>query len=623
MKTQTTNSSGMRAIIVLIWMCCLGTAVFPQSTDEEMIEAFQEMKTVADAEQFIIKHCPNELAFRAVQLLTASFLFQSNWTSADSVYRTYKKYFPNMQIRFEKIIELLNTPFRKLKIDELGSEVNTKYDEYSPIIAANGQYIYFTRAKPKLVKIGDEWKKLRQEDIYVSRFNSINNSWEKAIELDEVLNTDSNEAPVGISADGNTLLLFGNYSGSLGKGDIFYTEKMTTGWSSIEHYTEPINSSDFEADAMMTADGKALLFISDRPGGIGEYHPKDVDSYDGGSWGNTDIYICPKTDSGWSDPINLGEIVNTPYSERSPFLHPDGKTLYFSSIGHYGLGNFDVFQTTRLSDTSWTEWSAPVNLGKEYNGSGVDWYYKISTKGDFAYFSVRDINEDNNNYDLYTIELSKRPDLVTTVAGKVKDSQGNPLSVTIKWDDLTLIKEAGEARSDPKTGEYFIALPAGHKYNYHAEKEGYIGKSEELDLTDKKEFERYTLDMVLFPIKGIEKDSLSIEIMVYFDTDSSDLNRESELELNRWVDILKKNSDLALEIHGHTDDTGSEKHNEILSLERANAVKNYFIGKGIAKHRIKTKGFGETRPIDSNDTEDGRQKNRRVVAKNFSISSSN
>ncbi|MDZ7262623.1 MAG: OmpA family protein [candidate division KSB1 bacterium] len=368
---------------------------------------------------------------------------------------------------------------------------------------------------------------------------------------------------------------------------------------------------------MLTADGKAILFTSDRPGRIGEFHKKNY-FFHGSTWGNIDIYVCNKTDSGWSEAINLGGTINTPYCEYTPFLHPDGKTLYFSSDGHYGFGELDVFKATRLSDTSWTEWSEPINLGKEINGPNKDWGYRIATAGDLAYFSVFNRPEGYGGDDIYSIELPPevKPLAVTTVSGKVADPDGQPLEVEIKWNDLTLNKPAGEARSDPKTGRYFIALPAGHRYSYYPEKDGYISETKYLDLTDKKQYAEYSLDIILYPVITVGKgEPPPFKLVVFFDVDKWELREDSFLELNHWVDFLKKNPEIHFEIHGHTDSTGTEAHNQWLSDQRAQSVADYLVTKGISKKRLTARGFGESRPVDTNETEEGRQNNRRVEIK--------
>ncbi|MDZ7263289.1 MAG: OmpA family protein [candidate division KSB1 bacterium] len=615
------------------WVICmvLSLIIFPwpdltypqtSESEDQMIKAFKDMETTADYEKFINTYHPDELAFLAVQKLTKPFLERQDWPGAVAVYQKYKPQFPGMEQKFDKIIALLNAPAVDVEIKNLGSGVNTDAGEYCPVISADNKRLYFLRTRDKFITVGNLKFRMEDEDVFYSKFDSMSApyNWGSGIKMVSIC-TDNPEGPLGISSDGNTLLVFGNYEGSIGRGDIFFTEKKAYGWGKVKPMPAPINSGEFDADATFTADGKAILFVSDRPGGVGTFQQKD-EFFHGDYWGNTDIYVCLKqSDTTWTGPINLGPIINTPYCERSPFLHPDGKTLYFSSTGHPGFGELDVFKATRLSDTSWTQWSAPENLGKEYNSSDYDWGYMISTAGDLAYLSVRNRSNSYGGSDIYSVKLKEtaKPLAVTTVSGKITDPDGKALEAKIKWDDQTMGKPAGEAKSDPQNGRYFIVLPAGHRYGYHAELEGYIGKSEHLDLTDKKQFTEYNLDIVLYPAEKIKEvitkgDSvISIEVNnIFFDIDRWELKKESHEELDRWVEFLAANPDIPFEIHGHTDNTGTDDHNLVLSEKRAAAVQQYLLNKGITRSRMTIKGFGRTKPVETNDTEEGRQKNRRV-----------
>ena len=202
--------------------------------------------------------------------------------------------------------------------------------------------------------------------------------------LADLSTADGNEAPMAISADGNILLLWRNDNG----GDIYYSLKTRYGWSNPVAFPYPINSEYYEGDASFTADGKGLLFTSSRPGGL-NVNSINQGLYRGDNEYPTDIYISEKLDGNkWSNPINLGNQINTPYTERSPFLHPDGRTLYFSSDGHYGIGSTDVFMTQRLNDSSWTHWATPINMGKNINTVNKDWGFKFSTDGEYAFYSA-------------------------------------------------------------------------------------------------------------------------------------------------------------------------------------------------------------------------------------------
>jgi outer membrane protein OmpA-like peptidoglycan-associated protein len=612
---------GIRFFGVAIFLVVLTSFLYPvpqhatAQSCEELEVMLQQAKTVQDYEQFIAENSPCELAFVAVQRLAATYVNDTNWLAAASVYMKYENSFPGMSHRFDAIIKILEAPDEDLQKARLGKGVNTRGSEYRPIITADSKTLYFTRNR------GQE---AGGEDIYHSDWHR--RKWQKADNVGPPVSTPEHEMILGVSTDETTLTLFGNYPGSFGRGDIFYAERGKECWTEIKHYPAPINSENFESDGMLPADGRSLLFISDRPGSIGAFKQKET-LFHGGYAGNTDIYVYVETPDGKGESINLGSTINTPFAEYSPFLHPDGRTLYFSSEGHYGLGGLDVFMSRRLSSTSWTEWTDPVNLGKEINSPQNDWGFQITTEGDLAYYATAekkagcwegDIATTQTGCgpsDIYSTQLPAhaRPAVAVAVFGKVTDPDMTPLQARIFWNDLTLNKSAGEAKSDPQTGDYYIVLPAGHLYGYSAEKEGYMGASKTLNFTDIKEYTEYQHDIVLYPLDKLITDQIALKLNnIFFDFDKYSLRPESHLELNRWIGIFEKNPDLKAEIHGHACWIGTETYNQTLSEQRATAVINYLVDKGIDRSRFTMKGFGETKPTASNETQEGREKNRRV-----------
>lgn len=557
--------------------------------------------------QNILKiYAPSEDAFIALQRLAKPYLDKKDWKKAVDVFTENKsKFHSDIQERIDKIIAVLLAPEEGIIMINLGGNINSQQHEYCPVISPDGKTIYFTGR--------DREDGIGGEDIYMSELK--NDMWQIAKPLGPEINTESNEFINSISADGNILVLFGNYEESLGRGDNFYVERTAKGWSHIQHFPPPINSRWWDADAFLTADGKAILFSSDRPGAIGEYHQKDK-YFHGIFWGNTDIYVCLREGDGWSKvAINLGPAINTPYTERSPFLHPDGRTLYFSSDGHYGLGKSDVFKSVRLSDTSWTDWSEPVNLGKEINTSEEDWGYKITTDGKRAYFSTKG-STGYGAEDIYYINLPQyaKPELnVTTVTGKVLDENGKPVDATIRWEDFDQLKEVGVAKTNPVTGEYFIALPVGKYYAYYADVKGYYSTVKYLDLTQAKAYQEVKTDVNVVSVDELKNTGMSIRIEnIFFDFDKYDLKEKSYEALNLLYKFLNTNPDIVVEINAYTDNIGSDKYNQKLSENRAGSVVNYLIEKGISRSRLYPQGFGKGDPIASNETEEGRALNRRV-----------
>ncbi len=569
-------------------------------------------------EAYIAQNAPSEDAFVAVQRLAYHAIQQKNWAEATEIFRQYEPKFPDMRARFDVIIHILNTPGEPLNVTDLGDSISA-HDTASayepsilPVIIPDGNTIYFTTLHPNT----------GEDVMYSSR---VRGSWTKATMLPPPITTVNSESVTGISPDGNMLLLFGNYPGGPLRGNIYYSVKDSDGsWSKVKPFPAPINSDYFDGDGKMTSDGNAILFVSDRPGGIGGYHPKvslndpDAATYHGSNWGNTDIYVSVKqSDGSWGQAINLGSTINTPYAERSPFLHPDGKTLYFSSEGHAGLGYLDIYKSTRLNDSSWTEWSEPVNLGREINTAEDDWGYVTSTDGKTAYMSMPR-NKGNGAGSIYSMTLPQaaKPAEVATVMGTVTDENGKPLSASIQWEDLETGKPVGELSSDPIAGDYFITLPLHKNYGYHAEKVGYFPVSNHLDLRGQDTAVHVSQHIVLVSVKSMQQNDVAVSLNnIFFDRDAAKLRPESFPELFRLMDILKQAPGTRIEVAAYTDNTGSYSHNLELSKQRAESVVAFLVAKGCDTTTLVPMGYSDAKPIASNETEEGRAMNRRVEFK--------
>jgi outer membrane protein OmpA-like peptidoglycan-associated protein len=459
--------------------------------------------------EFINKNAPSEDAFVAVQRLAGMAVKQKKWDEAVEIFTKYKPLFPDMESRFEKIIQTLKAPSQNLIVEKLPNTINDeKGNSYIPLITADNKRMYFCS--------NSRLDGFSGEDIYYSDY--INGNWTKAKILPKLINGDGNQAPSFVSLDGNTVYYFNSYMrfawwkipitiiGILGQRYIpptsnvvrlSYTNRIKgengEEWTEFESLPEPIESSYWQAANSITNDGKAIFFSSDRPGGIGDFHKKN-EYFHGSYWGNIDIYVSVKDDKGnWGEPINVGNNINTPYADKDPFIHPDGKTLFFSSDGHNGFGNLDVYYSRRLSDTSWTEWSEPVNLGKDVNTIFDDWGYKISLGGDVAYFA----KEEDNKNNIYSIKIPKVTDAVAVLSGIVKDEKGNLLSAQIKWKVSDSSKIAGELTTNPNTGSYFTVLQLGKKWVLFVAKEGYYQYTKEIDLTNTKESVDIIEDIIL------------------------------------------------------------------------------------------------------------------------------
>ena len=481
--------------------------------------------------------------------------------------------------------------------ENLGSGVNTIYDELQPIVTPDGKGLYICRyGDPGNIGGGT------YSDVYFSSLQG--QAWGPARNLGFPVNNAVNNSVVAVTPDGNRLILLNNYTPTpVGSGGIATSVRGSNGqWMPpqpmpIENYYTYCNFVEFH----LGPDGRTLVMSLER-------HSKQC---------MRDIYVSFLQANGrWSEPRHLGNKVNTPGNESSPFLAADNRTLYFASDGHGGYGDSDIFMTKRLDD-SWTNWSEPVNLGKPINSAGWDAYYSVPASGEYAYFASS--QNSLGKGDIFRIKLPQglRPEPVVLVRGQVFDAKTKqPIAAEIQYERLSDGKSLGQALSDPQEGRYQISLPYGEHYGFRATAKGYLSLSEELDLSERKEYAEITRDLYLTPI---EKDASIRLNNVFFERSKAVLLNTSYSELNRLVVILKENPGLEIQIEGHTDGVGNPDANLRLSNERVEAVRQYLIDQGIHGNRIKGKGFGGSRPIAPNDTEANKMKNRRVEFRVLSL----
>jgi outer membrane protein OmpA-like peptidoglycan-associated protein/Tol biopolymer transport system component len=554
-------------------------------------------------QQFCLDNRDKPEGISGLKMYSAYYTNIQKWDSAAYIWKAFKKYYPKYQGFIDSTIDLLLRKEQPVRINNYGNIVNSTGAEWDPNISPDGNTIYYSAVKSGGFGNADIW--------YSERSDS---GWTKPQNLGATVNSMNNETVDNISPDGNTLFISGDFEGTFGKFDIYTATKDENGWTSLKHFPMPINSEYQDEACNLTADGNVLIFSSDRKGGVGEYLAYG-NLRNGSDMGNMDIWVSEKQDDGyWGEPINLGESINTPFAERAPYLHPDGKTLYFSSNAHPGFGKLDVYKSTRLSDTSWTEWSKPINLGKNINTVEDDWGYVITASGDSAVFAARNRTIGYGNWDLYSVSLPDkfRPNPICTINGNVRDINGKPLKVDIVWEDLQTKKTIGKVSSDPRTGKYFINLPLGKFYGYYAEKDGYYPISNNVNLINGKEGYNYKVDITMVSPSQLKNDE-TIELKnIFFDYDDYSLRRESEPELDRISRFLAQNKELKLQIEGHTDNNGTQEYNQKLSEQRAKAIKEYLVKKGISANRLKAIGYGDSRPAYANVGEQEMSKNRRV-----------
>ena len=409
---------------------------------------------------------------------------------------------------------------------------------------------------------------------------------------------------IGITPDGNTAILSGKYNhdGSPGGQGVSISERTFDGWTipkpvTITNYKNTANMSDW----FLSNDKRVLLQSSSRQ----KAKPENIT--------NMDIFVSiHQGNNVFSEPVNLGPTINTKKFEAAPFLAADGVTLYFSSDGHGGLGDNDIFMTKRLDDT-WTNWSEPVNVGAPINSEDYDSDFTISAQGDYAYLAR--YVDTYGEADVFRVKLSKeaRPNPVVLISGRVLNKKTDqPIGAEIIYEQLPEGTEIGRAASSPKDGTYKIILPYGKRYGFRAGAKGYYAITENLDVSDLTEYREIERDLYLAPIEVGQTVRLN---NIFFESGKSTLLPESFPELNRVVTMMQGSSDMQIELSGHTDNVGSDAANLTLSQNRAQAVVDYLGSKGIQATRLVAKGYGESDPVATNDSDQGRAKNRRVEFK--------
>ncbi|HZY25829.1 MAG TPA: OmpA family protein [Bacteroidales bacterium] len=474
----------------------------------------------------------------------------------------------------------------------VGPGINTNDDEYWPSITADGHTLMFTRQVNVINNPG--FRGIVQEDFYISYL--VNNVWQKALNAEAPLNSMENEGAQTLSSDGNYMFFTGcNRAGGMGSCDIYFSAFKNGKWTQPSNVGPPINTNHWESQPSISADGKTLFFSSNRPGGFG----------------GKDLWVSRLNENNrWGVPKNMGSNINTAGDEMSPFIHFDGKTLYFASDGRVGMGGFDLYMTRMKDDSTWTE---PQNLGYPINTYNDEMGLIIESAGQKAYYSStkdKSQGKDIFSFDLYA---SIRPDPVSYLKGKVYDKEtGKLLQADYELVNLSTGKILMKNATD-EMGNFLVCLPSGFNYGINVSKPGYLFYSENFTFEGiHTASEPFIKRIVLNPLKIGEKMLLS---NVFYEIDSWQLKKESLIELNNLVSLLSDNKNLVMEIGGYTDSTGSEEYNMVLSEKRALSVVNYLIKMGISADRLQYKGYGTASSLGDNITVEGRKLNRRTEAK--------
>ena len=488
------------------------------------------------------------------------------------------------------------------------TEINSPYKDYCTMLTADGRSMYFTSRRFTVYGNLDPNDNMYYEDIYYTQKDT--NGWSLPAYV-KLLNTPYHDDVVGLSQDGNTLIIYRD-------GDLYYCEKNGDKWTQPKAFPKTINSSQVESSACFSPDGRTLYFVR------GKNINKPLQS-------NADIYYSQLDDKGnWSEPTKLPSNINSPFDEDGLFLLADGKTLYFSSKGHNSIGGYDIFVTKILQDGSFSD---PVNLGYPINSPLDDIYFVMEPTLIKGYFSstrndsqgLMDIyeilflekaikhNTEDNLIACQTTPTSDIPmeDMVLiVVTGRIIDQSTNsPIDAEIIIIDNNTNQIVYRTKANSQTGEYTITIPNGKNYGMTIRKDGYMFYSENFDLITYSQRQDIEKNIVL---QTIEKENKITLNNIFFDFASYNLKSSSVAELMNVVEFMKNNPNIKIEIAGHTDNIGSAENNQILSEKRANAVKLYIVDQGIEANRISTKGYGMSKPIADNTTEEGRKQNRRV-----------
>ena len=478
--------------------------------------------------------------------------------------------------------------------------VNSPYDEQSPVITPDGKALYFTVANHPQNTNG----KKDLGDIWVSLW--IGGTWSAPVHAGSVINDASFNSVGGFSADGNQLFLmnhFGRNGGPSTQG-IAVSKKTDSGWSTPENISIPyfLNRSA-KLTGKINEEGDVFIFSAD------SYNTRGVE----------DIYVSLKREDKWTEPINLGSTINSAYQELSPSISADGKTIYFASNGRKGYGGFDIYTSTRLDD-SWSAWTTPLNMGQPLNTEARELFYRptkklnlfTTTRNSDGYGDIRALIDSAQQRHTDTLikilevnrDLNPERNKWVVISGTVANSKtgaGLVSKILFKSDSLYSTTSSGD-------GRFKLTVPSTKIYNIEVQATNFVNLAERLDIHT---LELNTLEMN-FKLQPIEVGAVVNLKNILFYMGTTSLLEESYPELDVVVDFLKGNTKVEIELNGHTDNRGDAKKNLILSQQRVEKIKSYLVTKGISSRRIKGKGFGGTKPIAANDSEEARKLNRRV-----------
>ncbi|WP_266205426.1 OmpA family protein [Pontibacter kalidii] len=528
--------------------------------------------------------------------LAELYFDKGDYKSASEWYETYLKTGANNARQVEWARRQLKTaafaqeamqkpvPFNP---EQLPGSLNRFGLQYFPYTTADQRYFIYTAR--------ESGRPDHDENIYVSQFK--NGQWQAPVSISENINTPANEGAATISGDGKTLVFTScNRPDTQGDCDLYISFRTGSEWSKPQNMGNTVNSKAWDSQPSLSADGRTLYFTSTRGGGVGK----------------EDIWVTYRNDDGsWVKPVNLGKEINSTGRDMAPSIHMSGSTLYFVSDGHIGMGGLDVFKSDKSENG---KWSAPQNLGYPLNTFADEGSLFITPDSEIGYYS-RQVSTDAGlpGIQLYRFDVPAewRSRVTSTYAqGRVFDADTKkPLAAQVQLYDLEADSLVQQVASDRVSGEYTVVLTQGKQYALYVSAPKYLMNSRSFDYTSSKAHSPVALDVHLDPIKSGAAMVLS---NLFFDTGKYHLEKKSKTELDKLISFMQQNPQVRIEISGHTDDVGSDKANQVLSERRAKSVVDYLASNGISKDRIRYKGYGETKPVKPNTSEENRQLNRRI-----------
>ena len=469
----------------------------------------------------------------------------------------------------------------------LSDAVNKFAIQYFPVLTADQKQLIFTKR--------DGTSPDHDEDLVIST-RSEGGKWKTPVSISDSINTRFNEGTCTVSADGRKLI-FTSCFGRKGYGscDLFVSYKVGDHWSIPTNLGRGVNSGSWESQPTLSADGRTLYFVSNRRGGVGR----------------RDIWMSKLNDKGqWSEAQNLGATVNTPHDDISPFIHANGRTLYFSSNGLSGFGGFDIFYAEKTAGG----WQKPANLGFPVNTGEDQMALFISADGKKGYYSNENLLEGNSiKGKIFEFDVPEELQIAyktSYVYGRVFDNNDQTaLRARIELIDLSTNEQKAVVYSDSVSGEYLMILTQGAEYALYVNKRGYLFKSLTFNYTREEELKPILIDLGLDPLQSGATTTLK---NIFFEFNQFTLSDKSKTELEKIATFLRENLDLKVLIAGHTDNVGDDSYNRGLSLKRARSVYDYLLSVGLDAAKLSYKGYGSTKPLVPNDTPENRQKNRRI-----------